>query len=165
MSGSFESVRRNTCVHRLDLGLYSHPKEFCGNRVRIHVNSKATIPSARKKNSPQRRLNPRRCITQDREPNTLPTSYSDPGCGHLTTILGHQMPPAPPPPPLSLSLSSPHPYELLTAPQNTQSTSPTLFNKSFVYIGWASFIRNRESTLPEKKCPFVGVSAPLFVFA
>ena len=28
MSGSFESVRWNACVHRLDLGLYSHPKEF-----------------------------------------------------------------------------------------------------------------------------------------
>ena len=29
-SGSFESVRWNACVHRLDLGLYSHPKEFWG---------------------------------------------------------------------------------------------------------------------------------------
>ena len=28
MLGSFESVRRNACVHRLDLNLYSHPKEF-----------------------------------------------------------------------------------------------------------------------------------------
>ena len=27
-SGSFESVRWNACVHRLALGLYSHPKEF-----------------------------------------------------------------------------------------------------------------------------------------
>ena len=30
MSGSFQSVRGNTCAHRLDLGLYSHPKEFWG---------------------------------------------------------------------------------------------------------------------------------------
>ena len=30
MSGSFESVRWNACVYRLDLGLYSHPKEFGG---------------------------------------------------------------------------------------------------------------------------------------
>ena len=30
----------NACVHRLDLGLYSHPKEFWGNGVRTHVNSK-----------------------------------------------------------------------------------------------------------------------------
>ena len=30
-SGSFESVRWNACVHRLDLGLYSHPKEFLGD--------------------------------------------------------------------------------------------------------------------------------------
>ena len=29
-SGSFESVRCNACMHRLDLGLYSHPKEFLG---------------------------------------------------------------------------------------------------------------------------------------
>ena len=30
MSGLFESVRWNACVHRLDLGLYSHLKEFWG---------------------------------------------------------------------------------------------------------------------------------------
>ena len=30
MSGSFESVRWNACVHKLDLGLYSHLKEFGG---------------------------------------------------------------------------------------------------------------------------------------
>ena len=30
MSGSFESVQWNACVHRLDLSLYSHPKEFGG---------------------------------------------------------------------------------------------------------------------------------------
>ena len=29
-SGSFESVRWNACVHRLDLGLYFHLKEFLG---------------------------------------------------------------------------------------------------------------------------------------
>ena len=45
MSGSFESVRWNACVHRLDLGLYSHPKEFLRNGVRNHVNSKLKIPS------------------------------------------------------------------------------------------------------------------------
>ena len=45
ISGSFESVRWKACVHRLDLGLYSHPKEFWGNRVRNHVNSKGKIPS------------------------------------------------------------------------------------------------------------------------
>ena len=43
MSGSFESVRRNACVHRLDLSLYSHLKEFWGNGVRTHVNSKGKI--------------------------------------------------------------------------------------------------------------------------
>ena len=39
MSGSFESVRWNACVHRPDLGLHSHLKEFWGNGVRTHVNS------------------------------------------------------------------------------------------------------------------------------
>ena len=31
-SGSFESVRWNVCVHRLDLGFYSHLKKFFGER-------------------------------------------------------------------------------------------------------------------------------------
>ena len=47
MSGSFESVQRNACVHRIELGLYSHPKKFFGNKVRIHANSKGKIPSTR----------------------------------------------------------------------------------------------------------------------
>ena len=42
---SFESVRWNACVHRLDLGLYSHPKKFLGYGVRTHFNSKGKIPS------------------------------------------------------------------------------------------------------------------------
>ena len=47
-SGSFESVQWNACVYRLDLGLYSHPKEFLGKGVWTHVNSKGKIPSTRK---------------------------------------------------------------------------------------------------------------------
>ena len=57
MSGSFESVQWNACVHRLDLGLYSHPKEFWGIGVRTHVSSNGKIPYTRKK-FPQRRLEP-----------------------------------------------------------------------------------------------------------
>ena len=45
MSGSFESMRWNACVHRLDLGIYSELKEFWGNGVRTHVNSKGKILS------------------------------------------------------------------------------------------------------------------------
>ena len=41
MSGSFESLWWNACVHRLDFDLYSHPKEFWGNGVKTHVNSKS----------------------------------------------------------------------------------------------------------------------------
>ena len=32
-------------MHRLDLGLYSHPKEFWRNGVRNHANSEGNIPS------------------------------------------------------------------------------------------------------------------------
>ena len=45
MPGSLESVRWNAYVHRLDLGLDSHPKGFWGNGVRTHLNSKGKIPS------------------------------------------------------------------------------------------------------------------------
>ena len=47
MAGSFGSVRWNGYVHRLHLGLNSHPKEFFGNGVRTHVNSKGKIPFTR----------------------------------------------------------------------------------------------------------------------
>ena len=57
MSGSLESVRWNSCVHRLDLGSYSHLKEFLGNGVRTHVNSNGKIPSTGE-NSPQRKIEP-----------------------------------------------------------------------------------------------------------
>ena len=40
MSGSFESMQWNACVHRLDLGLYSQPKEIWGT----YVNSKGKCP-------------------------------------------------------------------------------------------------------------------------
>ena len=65
-SGSFESVRWNACVHRLDLGLYSHPKEFWGNGIWTHVNSKGKIPSTGK--FPQRRIEPSTLWTAS--PNT-----------------------------------------------------------------------------------------------
>ena len=45
------------CVHKLDLGSYSHQKEFGGNGVRTHVNFKGKILSTGKK-SPQRRIEP-----------------------------------------------------------------------------------------------------------
>ena len=68
MSGSFESMQWNACVHRLELGLISHLKEFLGNGVRTHVNSKGEIPTGSSGG-----LNLQHCITQDSEPNTLPT--------------------------------------------------------------------------------------------
>ena len=44
--GSFESMQWNACVHRLDLGLCSHPKEFWRNGARNHVNSKGKMTYA-----------------------------------------------------------------------------------------------------------------------
>ena len=44
ISGSFESMRWNACVLRLDLSLYCHLKEFWGNGVGTHVHSKGKIP-------------------------------------------------------------------------------------------------------------------------
>ena len=83
MSGSLESVRWNACVHRLDLGLYSHPKKLLGNGVRTHDNSKGKIPSTRK--ILLRGSNPQRCIAQDSEPNTLPNELFQP----LLCVNGH----------------------------------------------------------------------------
>ena len=77
MSGSFESVPWNACVHKLDLGLYSHLIEFLGNGVGTHVNSKGKIPSTGKI-LPRGGLNPCGCITQDSVPNTYPTELFRP---------------------------------------------------------------------------------------
>ena len=71
MSGSFESMPWVACVHRQDLGLYSHPEEDLGDGVRTHFNSKRKIPCTRKILL-RGGLNPKRCVTQDTEPNTLP---------------------------------------------------------------------------------------------
>ena len=69
MTGSFWSVQWNTCVHRLDHGLYSHLKElgfFFFFLVRTHVISKGKIPSAGDSEEDGT------CV-QDSKPNTLPT--------------------------------------------------------------------------------------------
>ena len=44
MSRSFEYVWWNACVHRLDLSLYCHPKEFGWNGVRTNANSRQKSP-------------------------------------------------------------------------------------------------------------------------
>ena len=77
MSGTFESAGWNACVHRPDLGLYSHVKEFWGNGVRIHINAKGKIPSSIKILL-RGELNPQLCVKQESEPNTLLMSCSSP---------------------------------------------------------------------------------------
>ena len=77
MSGSSKSVRCNACVHRLDLGLYSHPKELGGEGgggggARSHVSSKGKLPSTGGSEEVGTR------DTQDSEPNTLPTDLFRP---------------------------------------------------------------------------------------
>ena len=63
-------------MHRLDLGLYSHPKEFGGNGARNHVSSKEKIPSTG--GSEEVRTHD----TQDSEPNTLPIELSGSSSSH-----------------------------------------------------------------------------------
>ena len=71
-------------MHRLDLDLYSHPKEFLGNGVRTHVNSMGKNPLHRRLRGG---LNPQRCITQGSEPNTLPTEQFRPQSLLITLFL------------------------------------------------------------------------------
>ena len=73
--GSFESMLWNACLHRIDLCLYSHLKEFLGTGVRTHVSSKGKIPSTGKI-LPRGTSNPWRFIKQNSKRSTLPTSYS-----------------------------------------------------------------------------------------
>ena len=61
-------------MHRLDLGLYSHPKELLEEWSQ-NPREKSPPPE---KNLLRGGSNPRRCVKQDSEPNTLPTSYSGP---------------------------------------------------------------------------------------
>ena len=74
-------------MHRLDLGLYSHPKEFLGNGVRTYVN---TEPQPEKFSS-EGGSNPQCCVKQDREPNTLPTEILWPPDVHIIFLItkGH----------------------------------------------------------------------------
>ena len=81
MSEFLESVRWTACVHRLDLGLFSHPQEFSGNGVRNHVKSRGKNPLYGKKKFLGGVSNPGRSIKQGSEPNTLPTELFRPPSG------------------------------------------------------------------------------------
>ena len=126
MSGSFESMRWNACVHRLDLGLHSHPKEFGENGVRTRVSSKEKIrllftkKKKKKKNPPQRRIEPTTLHrAQDSEASTLPMSYSGTHQNGLDVRLRrkYSLVPAPHPPPSHPT----HSFALLgVSPPNTR---------------------------------------------
>ena len=76
MPGSFESVRWDTCVHRLDLGLYSHPKEFCGNGVRTHVNSNGKSPLEQKNKKTKTKTNKNK-QTKNKNNNNQPNKQKN----------------------------------------------------------------------------------------
>ena len=101
-------MRSNACVHRLDLDLYSHPKEFGGggNGVRIHVNSKGKISSTGKIFSSEE--NQFHDAASSRTAN--PTQYQ-------RAIRPHPPPPPPPPPPRCY-------YSPLPPEARTQKPSP-----------------------------------------
>ena len=48
MSGSFEYMRWNACVHRLDLGLYSHLKEGMESEPMLTPIEKSPLPEAQR---------------------------------------------------------------------------------------------------------------------
>ena len=83
-SGSFESMWWNACVHRLDLGLYSHPKEFLGGmefEPMLTPREKSPLP----KMSPEE---DRTRDAVDSEPKHYQRSYSGPA----VYFLGHRSP-------------------------------------------------------------------------
>ena len=69
--GSFEPVQWNACVYRLDLGLYSHPKQIQGMESEPMLTLKEKSPLCGKLRGG---LNLQCYIMQEGEPNTLPTS-------------------------------------------------------------------------------------------
>ena len=99
-SGSFESVRWNACVHRLDLGLYSIRKSFLGNGV--WTKEKSPLPE----NFPRGGSNPRHCGQRAQTPLT---SYS-------------AAPPTPPPPPAPTPYCSPFFHTRLNAFDRSNKT-------------------------------------------
>ena len=54
MSGSFEPVRWNACVHRLDLGLYIHPEFLKGmdSEPMSTPMEKSPLPEAKRRVEP-----------------------------------------------------------------------------------------------------------------
>ena len=72
MSGSFESLRWNACVHGLDLGLYSHPKKFGGMELEpmLTPRGKYPLPEA------ERRVKP--AMLHHASPTRYRLSYSGP---------------------------------------------------------------------------------------
>ena len=82
-SGSFESVRWNACVHRLDLGLYSHLKEFFGEWSLNPCQLQGKNPLYRKMSPEEDRTRD----AVDSETKHYQLSYSGPLFIHMNSLL------------------------------------------------------------------------------
>ena len=95
MSGAFESLRWNACMHRLDLVLYSHPEEFCfaggggGGGARTHVNSKGKkMPST----GGSEEVRTRDAVShRTASPTHYRLSYSGPCCSVIQNVSVHPL--------------------------------------------------------------------------
>ena len=89
MSGSFESLRWNACVHRLHLSLYSHPKEFGGmeSEPMLTPREKSLLPE---KFSPEENLKHDAASSR----TTNPTHYQRaiPAPNHVTILTEFERP-------------------------------------------------------------------------
>ena len=124
-------------MHRLHLGLCSHPKELLENEVRTQLNSKEKNPLYRRLRGGS---NPRRCVTQDSGPNTLPAELF--------------RPPPPPPPPnkaFRLGRSCPVVGQILEKMQQTVALKPSSLDVSLQYLshqyGIVDFLLGKSATL------------------
>ena len=73
-------------MHRLDLGLYSHPK-YCGGTVRTHVNPKGKIPFTGSSDKDQTHTT---ALHRTASPTQYQLSYSGPTAVVKSNISIHQ---------------------------------------------------------------------------
>ena len=145
MFRSFESVPWNACVHRLDLSLYSHLKEFWENGARNHVNSKGKVPSNIGSEEVQTRN------TVKHKPNTLPAKLFQPlafdwPCGlQPRSKVKNYAPPPPPSPP------APPPSPKQDCSVSKHGRYQRLFISSFQYFLSYIFITHAGSEIGERR--------------
>ena len=128
-SGSFKSVRWNACMHRLDLGLYSHPKEFLGEWSLNPCQLQRKNSLYRK--CPQRRIEPATLWTAS--PSTTNWAIPAPSC-EMKWIWGT---------PDNLPLLYP-----IAAGKQSLGTSPPADQQMCEPVLWCSFCQASVPTEP-----------------